>query len=80
MGPRRARGIGGGGIVNAAPTSPQNGSGGAGGLNVGPLNFSAVQSEISDVTTGRVTLGLINLTILGMLAFYWWTRSSQGGA
>jgi hypothetical protein len=81
---RVPRGIGGarGGTVNAPPTSPQNGSGGEGriaGIIPSSLNFSPAIGEITDVTTGRITLGLVNLTILGMLAFYWWTRSAQGG-
>lgn len=81
MGPSKFRGLGsgGGGAVNAAPTAPSNGSGGEGALNVGPLNFSAAANEISDVTTGRITLGMVNLTIVAMLAFYIWTRSVQGG-
>jgi hypothetical protein len=77
----RRRGIGGTGSASAAPTAPSNGAGGAGTLNVGPIAFNTqpAQSEISDVAAGRVTLGLINLTLIGFLAFYVWTRSAQGG-
>ncbi len=81
MGPTKFRGLGSGmgGGINAAPTAPSNGSGGEGSLNVGPLNFSAAASEVGDVMTGRITLGMVNLTIVAMLAFYIWTRGVQGG-
>lgn len=80
MGPTRFRGMGSGGAaVNAAPTAPGNGSGGEGALAIGPLNFSSAVAEIGDVTTGRITLGMVNFTILAMIAFYIWTRSAQGG-
>lgn len=89
MGPRNY-GMGGAGrsrvgaLVSAPPTAPDNGSGGPGvlggiGNTMSGLNFSAATSEISDVTTGRITLGMVNFTILLMLGFYWWTRTAQGG-
>lgn len=76
---RTPRGIGRGGTVNAPPTAPSNGSGGEGALNIGPLNIAPVVGEIGDATTGRITLGMVNLTILALIGFYWWTRSAQGG-
>lgn len=89
MGPRNY-GIGGTGrsrvsaLVQAPPTAPDNGSGGPGvlggiGNTMRGIDLSAATSEISDVTTGRVTLGMVNLTILLMLGFYYWTRTAQGG-
>lgn len=86
MGPRKAslRGINGQGGLSlmAPPTTPSNGSGGPGILG-GPVgqtvNVQPAIAEISDVTTGRITLGLVNLTILLMIGFYAWTRSAQGG-
>lgn len=80
---RVPRGIGGakGGTVNAPPTSPQNGSGGEGRIAgiIPQFNFAPAIGEIGDVTTGRITLGLVNLTILALVGFYVWTRSAQGG-
>lgn len=67
-----------GGSVQAAPTNPGNGSGGPGILG-GTVNFSPALSEVSDITTGRITLGMVNLTMLLMIGFYVWTRSAQGG-
>lgn len=85
MGPNKYRGIGwnGNGAANAAPVAPGNGSGGAGTLglgNGGSLEFSAARSEISDALAGRITLGVVNLTILAMIGFYVYTRSIQAGA
>jgi hypothetical protein len=80
MAPRYRMGSLGGGNLQAAPTAPSNGSGGPGILGMGAtVNVSPAVSEVSDVMTGRVTLGLINLTILAMIGFYVWTRSAQGG-
>lgn len=80
MGPNKFRGIGsqGGGNLQAPPTAPSNGSGGPGVLG-GAVNVSPAWSEVADATTGRVTLGIVNLTILAMIGFYVWTRSAQGG-
>jgi hypothetical protein len=76
MGPTKYRlGGGTGSATGAAPSAPGNGSGGGGSL----LSLSPAIGEISDVTTGRITLAMLDFVILGMLAFYWWTRSSQAG-
>lgn len=79
--PGRTFGIGaaGRGSAQAAPTAPSNGSGGSGALSFSRPDFSAARSEIGDVTTGRVTLGVVNLALVGLIAFYIWTRSAQGG-
>lgn len=77
--------VGGGGSGQTTPpTNPGNGSGGAGTLGAvrvpqGGLSFSAAQHEISDITTGRVTLALVDLALIALVGFYIWTRSSQGG-
>jgi len=70
----------------AAPLSPESGSGGPGILRgmgetarARGLDFSAATSEVREVTTGRVTLGMVNATVLVMILFYYWTRSAQGG-
>lgn len=72
-----------GGAANAAPTAPGNGSGGAGTLGgvaaPGGLSFAAAQNELSDITTGRITLAMVDLALVGIVAFYIWTRSAQGG-
>ena len=84
MGPTKFRGIGSGivtgaqGIVNAAPTAPSNGSGGAGTLNVGAVT-SGIGGEIDDLMAGRITLGMVAASIVILGAFYFWTRSAQGG-
>lgn len=80
MGPtgkRRGISSGGGGNVQAPPTSPSSGSGGPGVL--GTFNVTPALSEVSDLKTGRITLALVDLTILAMIGFYLWTRSAQGG-
>lgn len=86
MGPRKAslRGMGtGGASLLAPPTSPSSGAGGPGVLGgtgqTAGLSFAPAITEVSDVTTGRITLGLINLTVLAMIGFYVWTRNAQGG-
>lgn len=66
----------------AAPTNAGNGSGGAGALPGTSGGFAiagAIKSDVSDLTAGRVTLGLVNVTLLGLIAFYIWTRTRQGG-
>lgn len=87
MGPTQARlrgiGSGLGGVVNAPPTAPGNGSGGGGSLLTGGgggFDTQPASSEISDAFTGRITLGIVNLTILALLGFYIVTRSQQAGA
>lgn len=87
MGPQKFRGIGwnsAGAAFNAAPTAPGNGSGGAGSLLSGGesdgLSFKDAQSEIGDALAGRITLGIVNLSILAMIGFYVYTRSIQAGA
>ena len=94
LGPSRMRGIGDTAryravsAIQAPPTNPGNGSGGPGilrGLAQGDtgrlagVNLSPALGEVSAAKSGRITLGMVNLTILAMLGFYWWTRSAQGG-
>ena len=80
----RRRGIGSGiasgaqGIVNAPPTAPGNGSGGAGVLG-GAAFANSVTGEIDDLMAGRITLGMVGLVVVGFVGFYIWTRSAQGG-
>jgi hypothetical protein len=74
----RRRGIGGGG-ASAPPTSPESGSGGGGILPIGGVSVAPAVSELSAVTTGRITLGMVNFALLAMIGFYLWTRSAQGG-
>lgn len=65
------------------PTNPGNGSGGAGVLGAmrtgGGFTAATIRTDLSDVTTGRLTLGVIELALVGLIAFYIWTRSAQGG-
>lgn len=85
MGPQgKFRGLGGTltgastGIVNAPPTHTGNGSGGAGVLG-GNVSSASIGGEIDDLLAGRITLGVVSLSIIGLVAFYVWTRSAQGG-
>lgn len=85
MGPVKYRGIGWNsvGSVNAAPTAPSNGSGGEGALLAGAgggLSVAPARGEITDALAGRITLGVINLTILAMVGFYVYTRTVQNGS
>lgn len=65
---------------NAPPVYPSNGSGPPGVLGgAAAVSVGAAQNELSDLMTGRITLGLVNVAFLGLIAFYLWTRSSQGG-
>lgn len=83
MGPTKYRGMNRGGVVQAPPVYASNGSGGEGTLTTatrGGVSFASVSAELADATTGRITLGVVNLVILGMIGFYIWTRSAQGGA
>lgn len=69
--------------VSVPPTNPGNGSGGAGVLAPaaagGRAVATSVRSDVSDLTAGRITLGLVELTVVSLIAFYLWTRSQQGG-
>lgn len=69
---------GSGGVVQTPPTNPGNGSGGAGILGL-PTSLAGARAELADVTTGRITLGVINIALVSVIAFYFWTRSVQGG-
>lgn len=63
---------------NAPPVYPSNGSGPPGILG-GTVSLGAAQGELSDLMTGRITLAIVDLAFVGLIAFYLWTRSSQGG-
>lgn len=64
--------------ANVPPVYPSNGSGGPGILG-GTVSLGSAQHEISDLTTGRITLAMVEIAFVGLIAFYLWTRSSQGG-
>lgn len=67
-----------GAASNPPPVYPSNGSGPPGVLGQA-VNLGAAQHELSDLTTGRITLGLVQVAFIGLIGFYIWTRSSQGG-
>jgi hypothetical protein len=73
----RGFGIGSGGAGSATAANPTDG----GGSNYAGAGFSLAPAtgEIGDALTGRITLGVVNFTILAMIAFYVWTRGAQGG-
>lgn len=77
-------------VTQSAPLTPESGSGGPGILRGMPgaigntargvrFDLSPAVGEVQDVTTGRVTLGMVNLTVLLLIGFYYWTRTAQGG-
>lgn len=41
--------------------------------------YSQASDTTSDVTSGRISLGILAAFVLGAVAFYWWTREIQGG-
>jgi hypothetical protein len=69
--------------MSVPPLSVANGSGGAGilvpavagGRTVG----TSINTSISDLTAGRITLGMVAGSVLLLGGFYLWTRSQQGG-
>lgn len=63
---------------NAPPVYPSNGAGGPGILG-GTISAKGVGAEISDLTAGRITLAMVEVAFVGLIAFYLWTRTSQGG-
>jgi len=69
----------GGASGNAPPVYPSNGSGGPGVLGGATVSIGAAQNELSDLMTGRITLAMVEVAFVGLIAFYLWTRSSQGG-
>lgn len=65
---------------NPPPVYPSNGSGPPGILG-GAVATGAgtARHEISDLAAGRITLALVEIAFVGLIGFYLWTRSSQGG-
>ena len=39
----------------------------------------ATSDELNSIVSGRISLGIIGVAIVGALAFYYFTRSIQGG-
>lgn len=64
---------------NAPPVYPSNGSGGPGILGAATVVRGGAANEISDLTAGRITLAMVEVAFIGLVAFYLWTRTSQGG-
>lgn len=60
-------------VQTAPPSGAVPGSAGGGGALV------ELQAGLSDAMRGRVSLLFLNSVIVGMLAFYLWTRRAQGG-
>jgi hypothetical protein len=65
---------------SAAPASTTVPSGTNTGLMRSPVDFTAVRSDVSDITAGRVTLAMLDLILLGLIGFYLWTKTAQGGS
>jgi hypothetical protein len=63
---------------NAPPVYPSNGAGGPGILGHA-VSVGSARNEISDLMAGRITLVMVEVAFVGLIAFYLWTRSSQGG-
>lgn len=64
---------------NAPPVYPSNGSGGPGILGAATVSVGGAQHELSDLMTGRITLALVEIAFVGLIGFYLWTRTTQGG-
>ncbi len=64
---------------NAPPVYPSNGSGPPGILGAATVSVGSAQHELSDLTTGRITLALVEIAFVGLIGFYLWTRTTQGG-
>ena len=61
-----------------AASSPVTG----GAMAAAPASGGAIKqfrSELGDAMTGRVSLLMLDTLILGLVLFYLWTRSAQGG-
>jgi hypothetical protein len=60
-------------VVTASPpgSSPTNGG--------PPGVVSEIRGQVSEVMQGRLTLIALDTMILGIIAFYLWTRRAQGG-
>ena len=61
-----------------AASSPVTG----GAQAAAPVSGGAIKqfrSELGDAMTGRVSLLMLDTMILGLVLFYLWTRSAQGG-
>lgn len=70
----------GGKTGNQPPVYPSNGSGPPGVLGgASTVSIGSAQNELSDLMTGRITLAMVEIAFVGLIAFYLWTRSSQGG-
>lgn len=62
------------------PTAPDNGIGGPGVLaGAIPGTVRNIGDEVGEVTAGRITLSALGFVVVGMVAFYVWTRATQGG-
>lgn len=68
------------GNTAGVPATTSAASGPSNGLLRGPVDFTAARGEISDVTSGRVTLAMLDLIIIGLIGFYVMTRTAQGGS
>lgn len=66
--------------VAGPAAAPSGGAGLASSPSVSSLNFSSAQNDISDAMAGRVTLAMLDLIIIGLIGFYVFTKSAQGGA
>lgn len=62
------------------PAAPSGGSGPAPGGNLSVVDFSSARNDLSDAMAGRVTLAMLDLIVLGLIGFYLFTKSAQGGA
>lgn len=45
-----------------------------------PVNFTAARQDITDAMAGRITLAMLDLIVLGLIGFYVWTKTAQGGS
>lgn len=64
------------GGTDSAYEAPNSGANTASGFSMASIGGA---NPVGDVTTGRITLGSVGLVVLGMMLFYVYTRSVQGG-
>lgn len=59
--------------VEVAPPDPTN------GVRVAPGLRTEIATQTAGLLEGRISLLMLDTMILGLVLFYLWTRSAQGG-
>lgn len=67
-------------LVAGRVGAPNDGASIPSQAGTGPVSFAAVRGDVSDAMSGRITLAMLDLIILGLIGFYIVTKSAQGGS